>query len=309
MRHGTHLALLLRSHISKSQWRPLVRVMFVTTNPLGDPGPRTQAAGLHPMALQRAAQGTPSSRHQANIFHLSSKDTLSACLVFAPDLQTMCCVGGKVTYHGGHNLVHQSSRIEADSSLWQAAEAKGASHLSSSTCRNTEYLCYQDYPPSPRSSLASQTSTPFFLLSTKTAIPARGGRFFSSLGLRSKRGVFMEMALLMIVARAAEPPRGSAADLVRKCDEARSINVCCLALLALGKWGRRQKLVVGRRGNEGAPGFVMTKPGAPEGPWSFAFCLARHWLAVLPPFSLAGILGMPPPMNSEQNFMENAYFP
>lgn len=74
MRHGTHLALLLRSHISKSQWRPLVQVMFVTTNPLGDPGPRTQAAGLHPMALQRAAQGTPSSRHQANIiFHLSSK--------------------------------------------------------------------------------------------------------------------------------------------------------------------------------------------------------------------------------------------
>lgn len=47
----------------------------------------------------------------------------------------------------------------------------------------------------------------------------------------------------------------------------------------------------------------MTKPSAPEGPWGwgFAFCPARHWLAVLPPFSLAGILGMPPPMNSEQN--------
>lgn len=176
MRHGTHSALLLRSHISKLQWRPLVRVMFVTTNSLGRSRP-SQAAGLHPMALQRAAQGTPPSRHQANIFHLSSQYTLSACLVSAPDLQTVCALEAR-------------SPTMADTTSSTNTLASKQTHPSGSQPRQRALLisrrrrvgipntCVINIIRPPRSSLASQTTSPFFLLSTKQPNLPVGVAFF-----------------------------------------------------------------------------------------------------------------------------------
>lgn len=177
MRHGTHSALLLRSHISKLQWRPLVRVMFVTTNSLGRSRPshagcRSSSHGPSAGSTRHAPQST-SGEHLSSFLPRHIVSMPGFCSGFADSV----CAGGKITYHGGHHLVHQSSRIEADSSLWQPAKAKSSSHLSSSTCRNTEYLCYQYYPPPTVVPGLSNNLTilPAF---DKTAIPARGGRFF-----------------------------------------------------------------------------------------------------------------------------------
>jgi len=191
VRYGTHFALLLRSHISKLRWRSFVRVMFVTTNPLGSSRPShagcrsapiaPQCRVIHSMALQPAARGT------------LPVDTRRTSFVFPP--KTHC-------QHAWLRL-----RIRR-----QCALETGLPTLADTITSTSPLPSKRTHPPGSwpmqRAPLIScrrrvgipvlsrfirphgpwpQTTTPFFLAFDKQPyLP--WGVAFSSLGLRSKRG-------------------------------------------------------------------------------------------------------------------------
>jgi hypothetical protein len=183
MQHGTHFALLLRSHVSKLRWRPLVRVMFVTTNPLG---PFRPSQSRLPVCAYRATMpcylfhgpSAGSTRH-------APVDTRRTSFILPP--KTLCQHAWVPLRIRRQWALETGLPTLADTTTstsplpskrthppWQLAEAKSASYLSSSTCRNT---CVIKIIP-PLRSLASRTTTPFFLLLTNSHTCPWGIAFF-----------------------------------------------------------------------------------------------------------------------------------